>query len=283
MHRVPFLSLTSRKPSALPGFGLSLGITVTYLSLIVLIPLSALFFIAFDQSWHDFRAAAFNERTLAAYRLSFGGALTAAAINAVLGTLIAWVLVRYRFPGRRLADALVDLPFALPTAVAGLALTTLYVPDGWLGSLLARFGITVAFTPLGVGIAMIFVGIPFVVRMVEPVLEDLGSDMEETARTLGASRLQIFCRIILPSILPALLTGTALSFARAVGEYGSIIFIAGNRTGQTEIAPLLIVIKLGQYDTAGAAAIAIVMLSASFIILFLINLLQKWRRMHLDS
>ncbi len=260
-----------------------MGLTLAYLGLIVLVPLSALLFKALDQSWSSFWAAAFNDRVLAAYRLSFGGALAAAAVNAVCGTLVAWVLVRYRFPGRKIADALVDLPFALPTAVAGLALTALYVPNGWMGQLLDRFGITVAFTPLGVGIAMVFVGLPFVVRTIEPVLEDLGADVEEAARVLGASRLQIFWMVILPSILPALLAGTALAFARAVGEYGSIIFIAGNRIGQTEIAPLLIVFKLEQYDTAGAAAIAVVMLSASFLLLLLVNLLQKWRRTRFGS
>ncbi len=272
-----------RTPSVLPGFGLSLGLTLTYLTLIVLLPLSALFFKALDQSWSSFWAAAFNSRVLSAYRLSFGGALCAALVNAFLGTLIAWVLVRYRFPGQKIVNALVDLPFALPTAVAGLALTALYVPNGWIGQFFAFFNIDIAFTPLGVGIAMVFVGLPFVVRTIEPVLEDVSSDVEEVARTLGANRLQVFCMVILPTILPALLTGTAMAFARAVGEYGSIIFIAGNRIGYTEIAPLLITFKIEQHDAAGAAAIAVVMLSASFLILLLINLLQKWRRIRFSS
>lgn len=270
--------MASTKPSVLPGFGPTLGYTVVYLSLIVLIPLAALFLKAAGLGWDQFVTAAFSPRVLAAYRLSFGGALIAAAINCFAGLLVAWVLVRYDFPGRKLADAIVDLPFALPTAVAGIALTAIYAPNGVMGKLLAGFGIKVAFTPVGVIVAMIFIGLPFVVRTVQPVLQDFEKEHEEAAASLGAGRFQVFCRVILPAILPALLTGFALAFARAVGEYGSVIFIAGNMPGLSEIAPLLIVTKLEQYDYAGATAIAAVMLVVSFVLLFLINSLQKWRR-----
>ncbi len=274
-------SLSWRKPSVLPGFGPALGFTLFYLSVVVLIPLSALFLKAAGLSWGQFVDQAFSARALAAYKLSFGGALAAAAVNAFFGTLVAWVLVRYRFPGKKLVDAIIDLPFALPTAVAGIALTTLYAPNGWLGSYLADWGIKVAFTPLGVMVAMVFIGLPFVVRTVEPVLQDLDAECEEAALSLGASRLQTFQRVITPSILPALLTGFALAFARAVGEYGSIIFIAGNMPGVSEIAPLLIVIKLEQYDYHGATAIAAVMLVMAFLLLLGINLLQRWHRQRL--
>lgn len=270
-----------RTRSVIPGFGPALGFTVLYLCLMVLIPLSAVFLKTADMGWEAFQAAAFNHRMLAAYRLSFGGALLAAAINAVFGLLVAWILVRYRFPGRKLLDAMVDLPFALPTAVAGIALTAIYAPNGWIGSFLTSAGIQVAFTPLGVLVAMIFIGLPFVVRTVEPVLQDIDREVEEAAASLGAERWQTVLWVILPSVLPALLTGFALAFARAVGEYGSIIFIAGNIPGLSEILPLLIVIKLEQYDYAGATAIATVMLVTAFLLLLAINLLQRWQRRHL--
>ena len=268
--------------SILPGFGPAMGFTLLYLSLIVLIPLSAVLLKAGGLGWREFLAAAFDARVLAAYRLSFGGALLAAAINGVFGMIVAWVLVRYHFPGKKIVDALVDLPFALPTAVAGIALAAIYAPNGWLGGWLAGFGIKVAYTPLGVIVAMIFVGLPFVVRTVEPVLQDLDADVEEAAASLGASRWQIFRMVILPSILPALLTGVALSLARAVGEYGSVIFIAGNLPGVSEIAPLLIVTKLEQYDYGGATAIATVMLAISFAMLLAMNLLQHWRQRRME-
>jgi sulfate transport system permease protein len=266
------------KPSVLPGFGPALGFSLLYISLIVLIPLAALFFKAADMGWSDFAAAAFSPRVLASYRLSFGGALIAATVNAVFGLIVAWVLVRYDFPYKKFVDAVVDLPFALPTAVAGIALTAIYAPNGWIGSLLAPYGVKVAFTPLGVVVAMIFIGLPFVVRTVEPVLQDLDPEIEEAAASLGASRFRVLAKVVLPIIFPALLTGFALSFARALGEYGSIIFIAGNMPGVSEIAPLLIVVKLEQYDYAGATAIASVMLVFSFALLLVINTLQKWRR-----
>jgi sulfate transport system permease protein len=270
--------MAASKSTVVPGFGPTLGYTVFYLGLIVLIPLAALFLKAAGMGWSEFISSAFSPRVLASYRLSFGGALIAASVNVVAGLLVAWVLVRYDFPGRKLADAIVDLPFALPTAVAGIALTTLYAPNGILGKLLAPLGIKVAFTPLGAIVAMIFIGLPFVVRTVQPVLQDLEREHEEAASSLGASRLQVFSMVILPAIAPALLTGFALAFARAVGEYGSVIFIAGNMPGWSEIAPLLIVTKLEQYDYAGATAIATVMLVSSFALLLLINTLQKWRR-----
>jgi sulfate transport system permease protein len=267
-----------RRRSIIPGFGLTMGFTLFALSLIVLVPLSAVFIKSAGMGWHDFVAAALSRRALAAYRLSFGAAAAAAAVNAVFGLLTAWVLVRYDFVGKRVVSALVDLPFALPTAVAGIALTALYAPNGWLGRWLVPLGIDIAFTPWGVVVALIFVGLPFVVRTVEPVLADLGVDVEEAAATLGASRRQTFTRVVLPAISPALLTGCALAFARAVGEYGSVIFIAGNMPFRSEIAPLLIVVQLEQFNTAAATAIAATMLVISFALLFAINLVQGWQR-----
>ncbi|WP_363280760.1 sulfate ABC transporter permease subunit CysT [uncultured Sphingomonas sp.] len=254
-----------------------MGMTLFWLGLIVLLPLSALVIRAAGMGWEGFAAAGLSPRALAAYRLSFGAALAAAAVNAVFGLLIAWILVRYDFPGKKLIDAAVDLPFALPTAVAGIALVALYSDNGWVGSLLAPLGVKVAYTPLGVAIALVFIGLPFIVRSVQPVLADLGRDVEEAAATLGASRLQTFARIILPAITPALLTGFALAFARGVGEYGSIIFIAGNKPFHSEIAPLLIITQLEQFDYDGATAIACVMLVLSFAMLLVVNLLQAWR------
>jgi sulfate transport system permease protein len=271
-------SLRWRSPSILPGFGLTFGFTLFYLCAIVLVPLSAVFLRAAGMEWADFVRVAFSDRAIAAYRLSFGAALIAAAINALFGLLLAWVLVRYDFPGKRLVSALVDLPFALPTAVAGIALTAVYADTGWAGSLLAPFGIKAAFNPTGVVIALVFIGLPFVVRTVEPVLGDLGADVEEAAASLGATRRQTFARVIMPAIAPALATGFALAFARGVGEYGSVIFIAGNMPFKSEIAPLLIITQLEQYDYAGATAIAAVMLVLSFALLFVINLLQAWSR-----
>ena len=267
-----------KRPSVLPGFGLTLGYSLIYLGVIVLLPLAGLILRPAELGWAGFWHAVLEPRVLAALRLSFGAALIAAIVNAFFGLLIAWMLVRYRFPGRRIVDALVDLPFALPTAVAGIALTAICAPNGWIGSLLVPLGIKIAFTPLGVVIALIFIGLPFVVRTVQPILLDLELEVEEAAFTLGASRFQTLARIILPVILPALLTGFALAFARAVGEYGSIIFIAGNMPMVSEIAPLLIVIKLEQFDYAGAAAIGVVMLAASFVMLLVINLAQRWSR-----
>ena len=262
----------------LPGFGLTMGITVLYLSLIVLIPLATLPAQALTMSWAAFRDTITDPRVVASYRLSLGASLGAAAINAVFGFAVAWTLARYSFPGRRIVDALIDLPFALPTAVAGIVLTTLYAPNGWLGEPLARHGITVAFTPLGVTVALIFIGLPFVVRTLQPVIEDLDPEIEEAAASLGASRGVVLLRIVLPNVLPAWVTGFALAFARAIGEYGSVVFISGNMPMQTEIAPLLIVTKLEQYDYAGATAIAIVMLVLSFALLLCINGLQTWAR-----
>ena len=269
---------SARTPRVLPGFGLALGITLSYLALIVLIPLSATFLKAASLSWDGFVNAVTAPRVLASYRLTFGAALIAALINAVFGLIVAWVLVRYRFAGRRFVDALVDLPFALPTAVAGIALTALYSTNGWIGQWLAGFGIKVAFTPLGVIVALTFIGLPFVVRTVQPVLEDTERELEEAATCLGATRLQTFTRVLLPAILPALLTGFALAFARGIGEYGSVIFIAGNMPMVSEITPLIIVGKLEQYDYAGATAVAVVMLVFSFALLLVINALQAWQR-----
>jgi len=266
-----------RKPSVMPGYGLTLGYTLTYLSLIVLIPLAGLLLRPVSLGWQGFWDVVSAPRVVAALELSFGAALVAAAVNAVFGGIVAWVLVRYEFPGRRIVDALVDLPFALPTAVAGIALTALYAPNGWLGSWLEPMGIKVAFTRLGIMVALTFIGLPFVVRTLEPVLQDLDPEFEEAAATLGAGRLQTFLRVVLPAILPALLTGVALAFARGVGEYGSVIFIAGNMPMISEIAPLLIVVKLEQYDYAGAAAVGVAMLLISFLLLLLINLLQRWK------
>ena len=262
----------------LPGFNLTLGYTLLYMGLIVLIPLSAVFLKATQLNWEQFWVITTAPRVLASYRLTFGAALIAALINTVAGVVIAWALVRYAFPGKRLVDAMVDLPFALPTAVAGIALTALYAPNGWIGGLLALLGIKVAFTPLGVIVALIFISMPFVVRTVQPVLEDLEPEVEEAAASLGATRWQIIYRIILPTLRPAVLTGFTLAFARSIGEYGSVIFIAGNLPMISEITPLLIVAKLEQYDYRGATAIAVVMLVASFVLLLLINLLQWWSR-----
>ena len=268
-----------RKPSVLPGFGLTLGFTLSYLGIIVLLPLAALILKSSALGWSGFFAAVTTPRVLAAFQVSFGLSFAAALTNAIFGFLVAWVLVRYDFPGKRLVDALVDLPFALPTAVAGIALSALYAPNGWLGKPLDElFGLKVAFTPLGIAIALTFIGLPFVVRTVQPILQDLPPEEEEAAASLGASRLQTFGGIILPAILPALVTGFALSFARGVGEYGSVIFIAGNMPGLTEILPLLIVIKLEQYDYAGAAAVGTAMLGVSFVMLLILNLLQQWMR-----
>ncbi len=262
----------------LPGFGLSLGYTLTWLGLLVLLPLAALVAKAAAAGADGFLAAIAAPRVLAALRLSFGAALLSAALNTLIGFVVAWVLVRYRFPGRRLCDSLVDLPFALPTAVAGIALTALYAPTGWLGRLLAPLGVQLAFTPAGVLIAMLFVGFPFVVRTLQPVLESLDRDVEEAAESLGATRWQSFVRVLLPLLAPTLATGFALALARCVGEYGSVIFIAGNLPGVSEIAPLLIVQKLESYDYVGAAAIGTVMLGASFLLLLLITVLQRWSR-----
>ena len=260
--------------SVLPGFGLSLGITCTYLSLMVLLPLATVFTRTADLSWAEFWATVSNPRVVASYRVTFGASLVAALVNTGFGLLVAWVLARYRFPGRRLVDAIVDLPFALPTAVAGIALTTLYAPNGWVGSYLDPLGIKVSYTWLGITVALIFIGLPFVVRTVQPVLDDLEVDVEEAAASLGARRWQTFTRVILPTVAPALLTGFALAFARALGEYGSVVFISGNMPMKTEIVPLLIITKLEQYDYAGATAVALVMLVVSFVLLLGINLLQ---------
>jgi sulfate/thiosulfate transport system permease protein len=275
-----YLSGSFKRPSVLPGFGITLGFAVAYLSIIVLLPLSALVLRPATLGLDGFLGVLTDSRVLAALRLSFGAAAIAALVNAFFGLIVAWILVRYDFPGKRIVDALVDLPFALPTAVAGIALATIYAPNGWIGGLVAPLGIKIAFTPLGVLLALIFIGLPFVVRSLQPVLQDLDKEVEEAAVSLGANRAQTFRLVILPAILPALLTGFALAFARAVGEYGSVIFIAGNMPLVSEIAPLLIVIKLEQFDYAGAAAIGVIMLAASFLILLVINLVQRWSRRH---
>jgi sulfate transport system permease protein len=262
--------------SVLPGFNLSLGFTIFYLSLIVLIPLSAAFLKASSLNLHDFWVAVASPRVVASYKLTFGASLIAALINALFGLLTAWVLTRYSFPGKRIIDALVDLPFALPTAVAGIALTAIYASNGWIGGFLEPHGVKVAFKPLGVVVALTFIGLPFVVRTVQPVLEDLEAETEEAAASLGANRWQTFTKIILPAISPALLTGFSLAFARAIGEYGSVIFIAGNMPMVSEITPLIIITKLEQYDYAGATAVAVVMLLISFVLLLAINALQWW-------
>ncbi|HEV7869295.1 MAG TPA: sulfate ABC transporter permease subunit CysT [Chthoniobacteraceae bacterium] len=259
----------------LPGFGLSLGYTLFYLSLIVLIPLSATFLRVFGMEWEAFGKAVASPRVIASYKLSFGTSFVAATINAIAGLLIAWVLVRYRFAGRKFIDSIVDLPFALPTAVAGIALTAIYAPTGWIGQYLAPLGIKTAFSPLGITIALTFIGLPFVVRTVQPVLEDLDLEMEQASATLGANRFTTFRRVIFPELWPALLTGFALAFARALGEYGSVVFISGNMPMKTEITPLLIITKLEQYDYRGATAVAVVMLVISFTLLLIINLLQR--------
>ena len=264
-----------KRHSVLPGFDLALGFALLYVSLLVLIPLSAAFLKTFTLTWAQFLDAVATPRVLASYRLTFGASLAAAALNAVFGLVVAWVLVRYSFPFRRVVDALVDLPFALPTAVAGIALTALYSQNGWIGQFLP---FKVSFTPIGVFVALVFIGLPFVVRTVQPVLEDVNRELEEAAATLGASRWQTFRHVILPVVMPALLTGFALAFARALGEYGSVIFIAGNMPMVSEITPLLIITKLEQYDYAGATAISVVMLVAAFVLLLVINSLQAWAR-----
>jgi sulfate transport system permease protein len=270
----------ARHPAVIPGFGLALGVTLTWLCLIVLIPLTGLFLRAASLGPAGLFAVVTDQRVLAALRLSFGTALAASLVNLVMGTIVAWALVRYEFPGRRMLDAVVDLPFALPTAVAGIALTALYAGNGWIGQYLEPLGVQVAFTPLGIAVALAFVGLPFVVRTVQPVLQDLEAEVEEAAASLGASRAQTFRHVILPAIAPALLTGFALAFARSVGEYGSVIFIAGNLPYVSEIAPLLIIIKLEEFDYGGATAIGAIMLLISFLLLLVINLLQAWSRQH---
>jgi len=271
-------TLASRRHSVLPGFHLALGYTLFYLCLIVLIPLSAAFIKTFGLTWESFWATVTAPRVLASYRLTFGMSLLAALINAGFGLLVAWVLVRYRFPGKRVIDSLVDLPFALPTAVAGIALTAVYATNGWLGAPLNAAGIKVAFTPLGILVALTFIGLPFVVRTVQPVLEDMEAELEEAAQSLGANAWQTFWRVILPTVTPAVITGFTLAFARALGEYGSVIFIAGNMPMISEITPLIIITKLEQYDYSGATAVAVVMLVSSFVLLFVINALQWWVR-----
>jgi len=268
-----------RRNTVIPGFGLTMGLTLTWLSLIVLIPLAGIFLRSATLGWDQFWDTVLDDRVVASLKLSFIASFAAAGVNAVFGLVVAWVLTRYDFPLRRVVDAIVDIPFALPTAVAGIALTALYAENGWIGSLFVPLGIKIAFTPVGVFVALIFVGLPFVVRTVQPVLQDLEAEIEDAAASLGASRLQTFTRIILPTILPALMTGFALAFARAVGEYGSVIFIAGNLPFISEIAPLLIVVKLEEYAYGEATAIAAIMLVISFACLLLINLLQRWSRM----
>jgi sulfate transport system permease protein len=268
------MTMRNRSQSVLPGFGVSLGITCTYLSLMVLLPLATVFARSAELTGEQFWSTITDPRVVASYRVTLSASFVAAALNTVFGLLVAWVLVRYRFPGRRLVDAMVDLPFALPTAVAGIALTTLYAPSGWIGSWLEPFGIKVSYTWLGITVALIFIGLPFVVRTVQPVLDDLEVEVEEAAASLGARRWQTFARVILPTVGPALLTGFALAFARAIGEYGSVVFISGNMPMKTEIVPLLIITKLEQYDYAGATAVALVMLLLSFTLLLAINLLQ---------
>jgi sulfate transport system permease protein len=270
------MKLAFKHHSVLPGFGLTLGYSLLYLSLIVLIPLSALLFRTATMGWGRFWETVTSDRVLASYRLTFGASLAGALVNVLFGFIVAWVLVRYRFPGRKVIDALVDLPFALPTAVSGIALTAIYAKNGWIGQFLEPIGIKTAFSPLGITIALTFIGLPFVVRTLQPALEELDGESEEAAASLGANRWQTFWRVILPTVLPALLTGFALSFARALGEYGSVVFISGNMPMKTEITSLLIITKLEQYDYAGATAIAVVMLGASFVILLGVNVLQWW-------
>lgn len=267
-----------KEPSIIPGFGLTLGFSLAYLCLIILIPLAGLVWRASSLSAGEFLGILTDERTLAALKISFGTALIAAVINAIFGVLICWILVRYEFPGRRLIDAMVDLPFALPTAVAGIALSALYAPQGWIGSWFTPFGIRIAYTPIGITIALIFIGLPFVVRTVQPVMEEIDREVEEAAATLGANRFQTVFKVLLPSLTPAILTGFALAFARGVGEYGSVVFIAGNIPYVSEIAPLLIVIRLEEFNYAGATAIATIMLAISFAMLLVINLIQAWSR-----
>ena len=267
-----------RQPSVIPGFGLALGVTLSWLILIILIPLSGLAWRSSALGWSTFWALATDQRTVNALRISFGTAFAAALINVVFGVILAWVLVRYRFPGKRIIDAMVDLPFAVPTAVAGIALTTLYAPNGWIGSLLAPLGIKIAFTPIGIVFALVFVGLPFVVRTVQPIMEEIDKEVEEAAATLGANRFQTISRVLLPGLAPAVLTGFALAFARGVGEYGSVIFIAGNLPYISEIAPLLIVIRLEEFNYPAATAIAAIMLMISFVMLLIINTIQAWSR-----
>ena len=267
-----------KQRSVLPGFGLTMGFTLFYLGLIVLIPLSVLVLKASRITWSDFWRAVSDPQVVASYKLSFGASLAAATVNVVFGFIVAWVLMRYSFPGKKFLDAIVDLPFALPTAVSGIVLASLYSGDGWIGRWLAPLGIKVSYTPLGIAVALVFIGLPFVVRTLQPALEDLDPEIEEAAASLGAGRLATFRRVILPSVLPALLAGFALALARGLGEYGSIVFIAGNRVMETEITPFLIISKLEQYDYAGATAIGVVMLTASFLLLLIINLLQWWSR-----
>lgn len=268
--------MAEKRFNALPGFGLTMGYTLFYLGVIVLIPVGGLFLRVFEMSWAEFWALATTPRALAAYRLTFGASFVAACINATFGTLLAWVLVRYQFPGRRFLDALVDFPFALPTAVAGLTLASLFAPNGWLGQFLVPMGVEGAYTPLGVIIALTFVGLPFVIRTLQPVLQSFEREVEEAAATLGAGRFRTFITIIAPTMLPAVLTGFALSFARAIGEYGSVIFIAGNKQYETEIAPLLIVTRLEEFEYNAAMALAVVLLIISFLLLITINLLERW-------
>jgi sulfate transport system permease protein len=270
--------LRLRQPSVIPGFGLTLGLSLTYLSLIVLIPLGAMFLRTATLTWPEFWHIATDPRTVAALRLSFGAASVAAVLNLIMGTIVAWVLVRYDFPLKRVLDATVDLPFALPTAVAGIALAAIYAPNGWIGQWLDPLGIKVAYSPIGVVVALTFIGLPFVVRTVQPVIQDLNLDVEEAGATLGATRLQVLTHLVLPSLAPAMLTGAAMAFARAVGEYGSVIFIAGNLPYVSEIAPLLIIIRLEEFDYGGATAIGTIMLGFSFAMLLVINLIQSWSR-----
>ncbi len=277
------MSEKAARRSTLPGFGLTMGLTLTWLSIIILIPLAGLFLKTFELSFDQLCAIVTSRRTLHALKVSFGLAFAAASVNLMMGTIIVWALVRYRFPGRRLFDAIVDVPFALPTAVAGVALTSLFAQNGWFGAPLAELGIKVAFTPVGIFVAMIFIGIPFVVRTVQPVLIDLDVEIEEAAASLGASRWHTVSRVILPSLIPALLTGFALAFARAVGEYGSVIFIAGNLPNVSEIAPLLIVIRLSEFRYADATAIAVVMLVASFLVIFAVNRLQRFAQTRIPA
>ena len=269
-----------KRKNVLPGFGLSMGITTLYISLLIIIPLSMIFIETSKLSWGEFWKVVTSDRMLHAYKVSFTTAFSAAFLNAIFGFIIAWVLVRYTFPGKRIIDGIIDLPFALPTAVAGIALTTLYAPNGWFGQFFAAIGIKISFTPIGITIALMFIGLPFVVRMVQPVLENLEREVEEASTSLGASKRLTFIKVIFPEVLPALLAGFSLAFARGLGEYGSVVFIAGNMPMKTEIAPLMIMTKLEQFDYAGATAIAVVMLVISFICLIVINLLQKWSRRH---
>lgn len=272
--------MKKKRKNVLPGFGLSMGITTLYLSLFILIPLSMVFFKSSELGWQGFLDVVTTKRVIHAYKISFATAFSAAFLNGVFGLLIAWVLVRYTFPGKRIIDGLIDLPFALPTAVAGIALTTLYAENGWIGQFFSLLHVKVSFTPIGITIALMFIGLPFVVRMIQPVLENMEKEVEEAASSLGATKWQIFLKVIFPEVLPALLAGFSLAFARGLGEYGSVVFIAGNMPMKTEIAPLMIMTKLEQFDYAGATAIAVVMLIVSFICLIVINLLQKWSRKH---